>query len=195
MSFPVAGILNDLWRSSVEGSGRCAGDRLPAACCLPPVAWGAPPVTSWCACRGFRHRSRARLRCSRGLLRYVRRRSRTAPSYRRSLPPGLEHFREGAFAGRVLFEREDGAAVVVVDHRDVATAAIPSVRNFMLAEGGGFEPPVDLRLRQFSRLLQSTTLPSLRNISLLVCFARVAPLWPHRRFGERIMLSLNGVRS
>src|SRR6516165_10529844 len=30
-----------------------------------------------------------------------------------------------------------------------------------LAEGEGFEPPVDLRPRRFSRPLQSTTLPSL----------------------------------
>ena len=32
-------------------------------------------------------------------------------------------------------------------------------RQLRLAEGGGFEPPIDLRLRQFSRLLQSTALP------------------------------------
>ena len=40
-------------------------------------------------------------------------------------------------------------------------------RGYALAEGEGFEPPVDLRLRQFSRLLQSTALPPTRSAIFL----------------------------
>src|SRR5580765_3666611 len=48
---------------------------------------------------------------ARGLLRYVRRRSRTAPSYRRSLPPAWNTSAKAPFAGRAFFKRKDGAAV------------------------------------------------------------------------------------
>jgi hypothetical protein len=37
--------------------------------------------------------------------------------------PGLERIREGALAGRAFFERQDGAAVVGVDHRDFEPGA------------------------------------------------------------------------
>lgn len=36
--------------------------------------------------------------------------------------------------------------------------------KFQMAEGGGFEPPVPLRVQQFSRLPQSTALPPLRRV-------------------------------
>src|SRR6476469_5595381 len=41
-----------------------------------------------------------------------------------SLPPGLERLVKGAFARRALFEREDRAAAVVVDDRNVEPAAL-----------------------------------------------------------------------
>src|SRR6185295_10633367 len=40
------------------------------------------------------------------------------------LPPGLERLLEGAFAGGALLDREDRAAPVVVDDRDVEPVAL-----------------------------------------------------------------------
>src|SRR5205085_11431727 len=40
------------------------------------------------------------------------------------LPPGLERLVEGALARRALFQRENGAAAVVVDDRNVEPAAL-----------------------------------------------------------------------
>src|SRR3954447_2565162 len=46
-----------------------------------------------------------------------------APRNNDLLPPGLEQFLEGALAGRALLDREDRAAAVVVDNRNVEPAA------------------------------------------------------------------------
>ena len=46
--------------------------------------------------------------------------------------------------------------------RGLTLKSCPSGIFFMLAERGGFEPPVPLRVRQFSKLLVSATHPPLR---------------------------------
>ena len=38
--------------------------------------------------------------------------------------------------------------------------------DFAFAEGGGFEPPVPIRVRQFSKLVVSATHPSFQVITL-----------------------------
>src|SRR5438309_1105735 len=54
-----------------------------------------------------------------------------------SLPPGRERFREGALARGALFERQDGAAVVVVDDRDVEPGPLLEQLQIAVAVGVG----------------------------------------------------------
>ena len=59
-------------------------------------------------------------------LRLAKRRSRAACGCAGSgsfLLPGLERIGEGALAGRAFFHREDGAAVVALDDREIEPGA------------------------------------------------------------------------
>src|ERR1043166_5927471 len=63
------------------------------------------------------------------------------------LLPHLERLAERAFAGRTLFECEDGAAVVVVDHRDVEPGALLEQLQIPVAIGrAGVEPDEEVAI-------------------------------------------------
>ena len=75
----------------------------------------------------------------------------------KSMPTASLHLLEGGFLRNPLVCRRHPC---IFSLRNRAQASLDSVSHGKSAEGGGFEPPVRLPVRQFSKLLVSATHPS-----------------------------------